>query len=110
MKISAEKLNGAWTVTIDGNTRENLTRDEAFSVIDLAMSNAKNHWRRTVKIVLTEKQIVQIVSEHVGRHREAFGLPKNYATAWTHVDTKRFTDGTDTTSEVCITIHTKETT
>ena len=41
MKISAEKLNGTWTVTIDGNTRENLTRDEAFSVIDLAMSMAK---------------------------------------------------------------------
>ena len=41
MKISAEKLNGAWTVTIDGNTREGLTRDEAFSVIDLAMSMAK---------------------------------------------------------------------
>ena len=41
MKISAEKTNGAWTVTIDGNTRTGLTRDEAFSVIDLAMSQAK---------------------------------------------------------------------
>ena len=62
-----------------------------------------------MKIVLTEKQIVQIVSEHVGRHREAFGLPKNYATAWTNVETKQIHNGVDTISEVVITIHTKET-
>ena len=41
MKISAEKKDRAWTVTIDGNTRTGLTRDEAFDVIDLAMSQAK---------------------------------------------------------------------
>ena len=41
MKISAEKKDGTWTVTIDGNTLGGLTRDEAFDVIDLAMSQAK---------------------------------------------------------------------
>ena len=42
MKISAERnrLN-VWTVTIDGNTRDNLTRDEAWSILDLAMSMTK---------------------------------------------------------------------
>lgn len=41
MKITAQKIDGAWTVTVDGNTRDGLTRDEAFSIIDLAMSHAK---------------------------------------------------------------------
>ena len=41
MKISAEKLNGTWTVTIDGNTRENMTREEAWSALDLAINMSK---------------------------------------------------------------------
>lgn len=41
MKISAEKKDGTWTVTVDGNTRTGLTREEAWSALDLAMSMAK---------------------------------------------------------------------
>jgi hypothetical protein len=42
MKISAERLSlDNWTVTIDGNTRTGMTRDEAWSALDLAMSMAK---------------------------------------------------------------------
>lgn len=42
MKISAERLSlDVWTVTIDGNTRTDMTRDEAWSALDLAMSMAK---------------------------------------------------------------------
>jgi hypothetical protein len=42
MKISAERISlDVWTVTIDGNTRENMTRDEAWSALDLAMSMSK---------------------------------------------------------------------
>jgi len=39
MKLSAERHSlDVWTVTIDGNTRTNLTRDEAWSILDLAIS------------------------------------------------------------------------
>ena len=42
MKISAERLSlDNWTVTIDGNTRTGMTRDEAWSALDLAMSMNK---------------------------------------------------------------------
>ena len=42
MKISCERLSlDSWTVTIDGNTRTGMTRDEAWSALDLAMSMAK---------------------------------------------------------------------
>ena len=42
MKITAERLSlDNWTVTIDGATRENMTRDEAWSALDLAMSMSK---------------------------------------------------------------------
>jgi hypothetical protein len=42
MKISAERLClDNWTVTIDGDTRKNMTRDEAWSALDLAMSMSK---------------------------------------------------------------------
>lgn len=42
MKISAERLSlDNWTVTIDGNTRTGMTRDEAWSALDLAMSMSK---------------------------------------------------------------------
>lgn len=42
MKISAERLSiDNWTVTIDGNTRTDLTRDEAWSALDLALSMTK---------------------------------------------------------------------
>lgn len=39
MKISAERIRlDVWTVTIDGAVRTGLTRDEAWSAIDLALS------------------------------------------------------------------------
>jgi hypothetical protein len=42
MKITAERISlDVWTVTIDGNTRTNMTRDEAWSAIDLAISMSK---------------------------------------------------------------------
>ena len=42
MKITAERIRlDVWTVTIDGAVRTNLTRDEAWSAIDLAMSMSK---------------------------------------------------------------------
>jgi hypothetical protein len=42
MKITAERISlDVWTVTIDGATRENMTRDEAWSAIDLAISMSK---------------------------------------------------------------------
>ena len=42
MKISAERLSlDVWTVTIDGNTRENMTREEAWSALDLAVNMSK---------------------------------------------------------------------
>jgi hypothetical protein len=42
MKLSAERLSlDVWTVTINGTTRENLTRDEAWSALDLAMKMSK---------------------------------------------------------------------
>jgi hypothetical protein len=62
----------------------------------------------TMKIVLTQKQIVKIVSEHVARHRGAFSLPENYLTEFVHVRTDKFGSGDDVESEVVITIHTKE--
>ena len=42
MKISAERIRlDNWTVTIDGAVRTGLTREEAWSAIDLAMSMSK---------------------------------------------------------------------
>jgi hypothetical protein len=42
MKLTAERLSlDVWTVTIDGATRTDLTRDEAWSALDLAMSMSK---------------------------------------------------------------------
>ena len=42
MKITAERLSlDNWTVTIDGATRENMTRDEAWSALKLALSMSK---------------------------------------------------------------------
>jgi hypothetical protein len=42
MKISAERHSlDNWTVTIDGTTRTNLTRDQAWSILDLALSMTK---------------------------------------------------------------------
>jgi hypothetical protein len=42
MKISAERIRlDVWTVVIDGAVRTGLTRDEAWSAIDLAMSMSK---------------------------------------------------------------------
>jgi hypothetical protein len=42
MKISAERISlDVWTVTIDGATRTDLTRDEAWSALDLAVKMTK---------------------------------------------------------------------
>lgn len=42
MKITAERLSlDVWTVTVDGATRTDLTREEAWSILDLAMSMTK---------------------------------------------------------------------
>ena len=42
MKLSAERISlDNWTVTVDGNTRTGLTRDEAWSALDLALSMSK---------------------------------------------------------------------
>jgi hypothetical protein len=42
MKISAERHSlDNWTVTIDGTTRTNLTRDQAWSILDLALTKTK---------------------------------------------------------------------
>ena len=42
MKITAERIRlNVWTVTIDGAVRTGLTREEAWSAIDLAMSMSK---------------------------------------------------------------------
>jgi hypothetical protein len=42
MKITAERLSlDNWTVVIDGATRTGMTRDEAWSALDLAMSMSK---------------------------------------------------------------------
>ena len=42
MKITAERLSlNNWTVTIDGATRTDMTRDEAWSALKLALSMSK---------------------------------------------------------------------
>jgi hypothetical protein len=42
MKLTAERHSlDVWTVTVDGNTRTNLTRDQAWSILDLALSMTK---------------------------------------------------------------------